>query len=230
MNKEKKTSLLLAIFAMFWFVVGGVCGFFMAKGIYNRPLVESVTRDTTTTIDTIPDIAPTPTDSAPVRTVIRWLPMAFPKASGSSNNESVGNPSPASTDNAVMEIDFLHTTDTVAVPVEVPITSKHYHGENYDAYVSGFEPSLDSIFVYNETQVITETITRMKPPNRLSLEVEAGTDYMTNDKDMSAFAFGDLTYRIKDSRFALGLRGGVIKMPSDKSQPFVGGVVKIRVF
>lgn len=230
MNKEKKTSLLLAIFAMFWFVVGGVCVFFIAKGMYDQPLQESVSRDTVILHDTVPDIAPTPTDSASVRTVIRWLPMAFPKASGSSNNESVGNPSPASTDNAVMEIDFLHTTDTVAVPVEVPITSKHYHGENYDAYVSGFEVNIDSIFVYNETQLITERVVVSKPPNRLSLDVEAGTDYMTNEKDMSAFAFGDLTYRIKDSRFALGLRGGVIKMPTDKSQMFVGGVIKLRIF
>ena len=30
MDKKKKTALALAIFATFWFVVGGVCGFFVA--------------------------------------------------------------------------------------------------------------------------------------------------------------------------------------------------------
>ena len=67
-ENKKKTALALAIFATFWFVVGGVCGFFVAKGMYDQPLQESVTRDTTTTIDTIPDIAPEPKDSTPVRT------------------------------------------------------------------------------------------------------------------------------------------------------------------
>lgn len=117
-------------------------------------------------------------------------------------------------------------TDTVAV--QVPITSKHYSGKKYDAYVSGYEPSLDSIKVYQKETVITETITRMKPPNRLSLDIEAGADYLTAQKDMATF--GDLTYKIRESRFAIGLRGGVVKMPTDKAETFVGGVVKLRIF
>ena len=91
-ENKKKTALALALFATFWFVVGGLCGFFVGKGIYDQPIVESVSRDTTTTIDTIPDIAPEPKDSTPVRTIIRWLPMKLPKKSGT--NESV----PASAD------------------------------------------------------------------------------------------------------------------------------------
>ena len=55
-------------------------------------------------------------------------------------------------------------------------------------------------------------------------------DYMTQAKDMATFAFGDLTYKIRDSRFAIGLRGGVIKPPADKAEPFVGGVIKLRIF
>ena len=207
-ENKKKTALALAIFATFWFVVGGVCGFFMAKGMYDQPIVESVTRDTVTLHDTIIQYAPKPVSVEKVRTEYKWLPVVR-------------------TD-TVTRTDYIAYHDTALV--EVPITSKHYHGENYDAYVSGFDVNIDSIFVYNETQVITETITRMKPPNRLSLDVEAGADYMTQAKDMATFAFGDLTYRIKDSRFAIGLRGGVIKPPADKAEPFVGGVVKLRIF
>ena len=215
-ENKKKTALALAIFATFWFIVGGLCGFFAAKGIYDQPLEERVSRDTTTTIDTIPDIAPAPKDSTPVKTVVRWLPMAVPKIV----HDTI--------DNVVEEINFLHTHDTVAV--EVPITSKHYQADEYDAWVSGFEANLDSIKVYQKETVITETITRMKPPNKLSLDVEIGTDYMTAEKEMSSYAYGDLTYNIKESRFAVGVRGGVLKMPTEKAQPNVGLVLKYRVF
>lgn len=205
---SKKTSLLLALFAALWFVLGGLCGFFAAKGIYDQPLEESVTRDTVTITDTVIQYAPKPVSVEKVRTEYKWLPVVR-------------------TD-TVTRTDYIAYHDTALV--EVPITSKHYHGENYDAYVSGFDVNIDSIKVYNETQVITETITRMKPPNRLSLDVEAGADYLTTQKDMATFAFGDLTYRIKDSRFAIGLRGGIVKMPTDKAEPFVGAVVKLKIF
>ena len=207
-ENKKKTALALAIFATFWFIVGGLCGFFVGKGIYDQPIVESVTRDTVTLYDTVIQYAPKPVSVERVRTEYKWLPVVR-------------------TD-TVSRTDYIAYHDTALI--EVPITSKHYHGENYDAFVSGFDVNIDSIFVYNETQVITETITRMKPPNRLSLDIEAGADYLTAQKDMATFAFGDLTYRIKDSRFAIGLRGGIVKMPTDKAEPFVGGVVKLKIF
>jgi len=215
---SKKTSLLLALFAMLWFVLGGLCGFFAAKGIYDQPLEESVTRDTTTTIDTIPDIAPTPKDS----THVKWLVRYLPAAPAETKHDTI-------TDVRYIELDHFRDS-TQMVAVEVPITSKHYQSPEYDAWVSGYEASLDSIKVYQKETVITETITQMKPPNRLSLDIEAGADYMTQAKDMATFAFGDLTYKIRDSRFAIGLRGGVVKMPTDKAEPFVGAVVKLKIF
>ena len=47
--------------------------------------------------------------------------------------------------NEVSEVVF----DTVMV--RLPIESKHYEGKDYEAWVSGYEPSLDSINVYNHT-------------------------------------------------------------------------------
>lgn len=231
MDKKKKTALALAIFATFWFVVGGLCGFFMAKGIYDQPLQESVTRDTTTTIDTIPDIAPEPKDSTPVRTIIRWLPMKLPKKSGT--NESVDNPFPASTDTVTQWQHFgiaEHFADTGnMIPVEIPITSKHYGSKDYDAWVSGFEVSLDSIKVYKETQYITETITRMKPPNKWELDLVGGFDYNTTRQDFTPYAGGEILY--KPNRLQVGVRAVVSKTANTgKFEPSVGGVVKIRVF
>lgn len=199
---------------MLWFVVGGVCGFFIAKGMYDQPIAESVTRDTVTITDTVIQYAPKPVSVEKVRTEYKLLPVY--RTDTVTQYYGITEQLPE------------HQQDSALV--EIPITSKHYSSEEYDAWVSGYEPSLDSIKVYQKETLITERIVTSKPPNRLSLDVEAGADYLTAQKDMSTFAFGDLTYKIKDSRFAIGIRGGVIKPPADKAEPFVGGVIKLRIF
>lgn len=56
--------------------------------------------------------------------------------------------------------DTLKTTDTIDVEVEIPIVQKIYQGTNYNAYVSGYKPYLDSIQIFNTT--IEKTITNTK--------------------------------------------------------------------
>lgn len=46
--------------------------------------------------------------------------------------------------------------------VEIPITQREYEGEDYHAWVSGYDPKLDSIFVYSRL----ERVTIRKPPDR----------------------------------------------------------------
>lgn len=201
---------------MLWFVLGGLCGFFAAKGIYDQPLQESVTRDTVTLYDTIVQYAPKPVSVEKVRTEYKWLPVVRTDTITKWQYFGISEQLPE------------HPQDSALV--EIPITSKHYSSEQYDAWISGYEASLDSIKVYSKETLITERVVVSKPPNRLSLDIEAGADYLTAQKDMATFAFGDLTYRIKESRFAIGLRGGIIKMPADKAEPFVGAVVKLKIF
>ena len=199
--------------------VGLICGlgigFCVGKGMYDRPVDESVSSDTVILHDTVPDIAPQPKDSVRTRWVTRWLPA---KPDTASRNGEIFRQFPQISSN-------FSATDSVAV--EVPITSKHYGGKNYDAYVSGFEPNLDSIFVYNETQIITETITRMKPPNKWALDVVGGVDYNTAQKNYTPYAVGELMY--KPNRLQVGIQGGVIKN-GDKAEPVIGGKVKIMIF
>ncbi len=203
---SKKHLIILAAVALLCLL----CGFFVAKGMYDRPLDESVSRDTVTLHDTVPDIAPKPKDSVHVKYVTRWLPRAV--------HDTI--------DHFVEVNNMMH--DTVAV--QVPITSKHYGGKNYDAYVSGFEPSLDSIFVYNETQLITETITRMKPPNKWSLSVNAGVDYGTTSQFWQPYASGELTIN-NDKRLQLGIEGGVKKSEvTNNFEPFAGAKLKLKIF
>lgn len=205
---SKKHLIILAAVALLCLL----CGFFVAKGMYDRPLDESVSRDTVTLHDTVPEYLPAPKDSARIKYVTRWLPAKHDTVYSENYAQSFA--------------EIMH--DTVAV--QVPITSKHYGGKNYDAYVSGFEPSLDSIFVYNETQYITETITRMKPPNKWSLSVNAGVDYGTTSKFWQPYASGELTIN-NDKRLQLGIEGGVKKNEvTNNFEPFAGAKLKLKIF
>jgi hypothetical protein len=185
MNKDEiKASIVLAAV----FALGALCGFFIGKGIYQPTYGEKVTRDTLIVRDTVFDYKPAPVDSARVRYVTRFLPVV--------KNDTI---------NHFVEVSkMIHDT----VEVQVPITSKHYQGKNYDAYVSGFETNLDSIFVYNETQYITETITKtVKDKGKhFFLDVGAGCEYQFNTK--AAVPFAELGARVKLGRFGIGAYGG----------------------
>jgi hypothetical protein len=177
--------------------------------IYNRcskANVVRVERDTIVVYDTIPDYHPVPKDSIVTKYVTRYLPVV--------SHDTIDH--------------FLEVTKMVhdSVLVEVPITSKHYGNDTYDAWVSGFEPSLDSIKVYRETQYITERVTISKPPNKWELDAAAGIDYNVKSQRYTPYAGGELMY--KPSRLQIGIRGGVTK--TDKFDPFAGAVIKYRLF
>lgn len=214
-NKVSKKHLIILAAAA---ILCLLCGFFVAKGMYDRPVDESVSRDTVILHDTVPDIAPEPKDSVRTRWVTRWLPM---KPDTVSRNGEIFPEFPQISAN-------FSATDTVAV--QVPITSKHYSGKNYDAYVSGFDVNLDSIYVYNETQYITETITKSKPPNKWSLSVNAGVDYGVKSQFWQPFASGELTIN-NDKRLQLGIEGGMRKSEvTNNFEPFAGAKLKLKIF
>jgi hypothetical protein len=158
------------------FIVGavlGICtGFFSAKAIYDRPIVEGTKRDTVIVTDTISQFFPKPVGVERIRTEYKWLTRVQP----------------------VGKTDTLLQHDSVLV--EVPIESKHYYAPEYEAWVSGYMPSLDSINVYQRTEYITETITRHKPPNRLSLGIQAGYGYGFKTKTWEPYVGAGLTIRI----------------------------------
>lgn len=180
----------------------------VSLAIYNRctskPVVVDVNRDTVVVYDTIPDILPKPKDSVLTRYVTRYLPIVH--------------------NDTIIKNDVITYHDSVFV--EVPITSKHYGNEQYDAYVSGYEPNLDSIFVYQKTEYITETITKMKPPNKWELDGMAVVNYNPKTQKYTPYIGGELTF--KPSRLQVGIQAGIAKL--DKVQPYVGGVVRYRVF
>ena len=206
------------IIASVFFAIGALCGFFLGKSMYQPTYGEKVERDTVLVHDTVPDINPTPKDSATIRYITRYLPIAKRDTSSRVDHFIEANN---------MVDHFADTSNMIAV--EIPITSKHYGSKDYDAWVSGYEPSLDSIKVYQRTEYITERITISKPPNKWELDLIGGLDYNTARQDFTPYAGGEILY--KPNRLQVGARAGVSKTANTgKVEPFIGGVVKIRLY
>ena len=70
---------------------------------------------------------------------------------------------------------LLTISDTIKVPyyvrdtLMIPIEQKYYAGESYKAWVSGYNPKLDSIVTFNTIQTISQ-IKGKYAENRLSIE------------------------------------------------------------
>lgn len=203
MSKDEIKGLivLVAVFAL-----GGLCGFFTGKAVYQPTYGEKVTRDTIRVTDTIPHYYPRPVEKQVVRYVTRFLPVH--------STDTVNR--------------YITMTDTMLV--EVPIESRHYHGKEYDAWVSGYEPSLDSIKVYNETQYITETITKtVKDKGKhFFLDVGAGCQYKFNAKTIVPYA--ELGLRFKAGKVGLGAYGGYEHdIGENKASPYVRAKVSYDI-
>ena len=115
-------------------IVAFICGLWLCLLITrctNKAATEQPIRDTI--VDTIKVVKPIAVDSVVTR--YKWV-----------NVERVKDTTIV---NEVSEVVF----DTIRI--RLPIESKHYTAESYDAWVSGYEPQLDSIKVY-QREVKTE--------------------------------------------------------------------------
>ena len=174
MSIDKKKVMAALIGCMLCLAAIGLIaiGFFIGKRVYDRPMDTDIQRDTVTLWDTIPHWYPVPVEVKPQKPQYKWLTKVE------------------------------HTTDTLlmrdSVLVEVPVESKHYHDNEYDAWVSGYEPSLDSIKVYQRTEYITETITKTINPKRKpwGIGFHAGYGYDFKTKTASPFVGVGISYDI----------------------------------
>jgi hypothetical protein len=128
-----------------------------------------------TVTDTVPFYLPVPKDSLVIRYVTKVLPVSSRENSEARDTEMVA-------------IALQHTGHGDSVAVEMPITQKKYETEAYRAYVSGFEPSLDSIFVYQKTinEKVVSTQVHTKQP-RLGVGVTTGVGYGVIHKKPDAY-------------------------------------------
>lgn len=151
---------------------------------------EDIVSDTITVYDTIPYIKPNPTDSTLLGYVTAKLPVSVPKLpkyvlkfpeSIQKSQDSVENfgksvPKYDEEVNFPIKIDNkgnspeISTNFPDSVNVQIPITQKVYEDSTYKAYISGYNASLDSFYIYPQTKIVTIK----EKPKRWHLSVSAG--------------------------------------------------------
>ena len=76
---------------------------------------------------------------------------------------------------------LVAVTDTVTVSDTVYMIlgreQRWYHGDRYDAWVSGYSPQLDSIWVYPETRYVTRDIISASPRKCNSIALESSASW-----------------------------------------------------
>lgn len=183
-NKFDCSRLTVALVFM---LVGLVLGGIISYGLFGCGTTIAVTeRDTTTYVDTIPYHHPVPKDSMVIKYVTRTLPK-----SGNNSVENIPQIGNIQGDNIPV---FAEVADSDSATVAIPITQKRYEGNDYRAWVSGFEPSLDSIYVFPTTTVIHER--SYKPPNRWHLGITGGFGYGFKSKHAEPYIGIGITYSL----------------------------------
>lgn len=124
--------------------------------------------DTTkvTVVDSVKKSFPVPVDSF----VIRYITKSLPIASDSATKQFVSD----------------------SVKVQIPISQKVYEDTLYRAYISGYEPNLDSITIKQRTTYITHTIRDKE--SRFRIGLQAG--YGLTPKGMQPYVGVGLSYRL----------------------------------
>lgn len=88
---------------------------------------------------------------------------------------------------------YVRTTDSVYITlrdttvvryrdtatISLPVTQKYYSSDNYRAWVSGYEPRLDSIMTFNKT--VTKTVTKEVEHKTTDLYIDAGSMMIKGD-------------------------------------------------
>lgn len=187
-GRRRRTSYItVALFAL----VAGMLGeraWYSSRGNCEAPT------DTVRTevIDTIPYYEPVARDSVVVRYVTKVLKVAEPAADAAGTVAlkvgradavalKVGVADAVGTDGTLVAKESQQTGRTDSVAVEIPITQKEYIADEYRAYVSGYMPNLDSIFVHEKTVsekvVVAQQQTQRSRQPRFGVGVITGVGY-----------------------------------------------------
>ncbi len=152
----------LLIIALVFLLVSLSANFYFFSRTPDIELIEEVvSRDTIR--DTVFIPAPTAKDSTLVRKSIVRLPVS------NKDSPAVVPEKPDSLrDSNIITADL----NKDSVDVEIPITQKVYEGNDYRAYVSGYNPNLDSLMIFRKSEYV-KIRSPTKPP-RFSVGLQAG--------------------------------------------------------
>ena len=139
-----------------------------------------------------------------------WLAMRGPKVETTVEHDTIWKdttiyqPQPAETINTgrvvYLRIPVPGERDTItlhdSIDVPIPIVQKRYDDSLYTAWVSGYDPNLDSIRV-REREVIT-TITKVvdRPASRFSIGPSVGLGYGVLNKQCDVFVGFTATWNL----------------------------------
>lgn len=88
---------------------------------------------------------------------------------------------PVYVENTRTDTMLVAVTDTVMVSDTVYMVldreQRWYHGDRYDAWVSGYRPALDSIYVYPETRYVTRETIFANPRKCNSITLESSASW-----------------------------------------------------
>lgn len=145
------------------FIVGIVCGLLTRCGEQDVGVTDVVRTDTIVKFDTVCIVEPVATDSVVIRYQTRWLAVAE-KPDTNMLGTVADEPYADVQGTVAAGLDAL-VNDVVAnnmppdsARVIVPFTQKTYETDDYKAWVSGYEPELDSINIYRRTETVTNTM------------------------------------------------------------------------
>ena len=142
------------------------------------------TSDTVIYKDTIPYYLPVPKDSIVLRYVVERLPVTIEDTTGYTKNGE----------------NYAHNPHQIipdSVDVVIPIEQKEYEDSTYHLWISGYKAQLDSIKVYRQKLIITNTILK-ENHNRWHIGLTAG--YGFGKSGLTPYIGVGVTY----SLFSLG--------------------------
>ena len=151
------------LFLLCTFIVGIVFGLLTRCEEQDVGVTDVMRTDTIVKFDTICIAEPVATDSVVSRYLTRWLAVAE-KPDTDVSGTVAEKPDTDVSGTVDIGVDAL-VNDVVAndmppdsARVIVPITQKTYETDEYKAWVSGYEPELDSINIYRRTETVTNTL------------------------------------------------------------------------
>ena len=179
-DKTLRIILLGLLIFMVGLIVSFIAGYWVGQKVERADMMQHTDTTIVTKYDTIPCYYPVPKDSS----VIRYITRSFPSEPQGTLAEAQGTLA-----------DTLSVKQD-SVSVTIPITQKVYEADSYRAYVSGYEPSLDSIFVREKTVRETVTIPVKQKQSRFGFGVGVGAGYGIINKKPDIFIGGTVNMRI----------------------------------
>ena len=195
MNKKEKDNIVGVMAAA---VFAGFClGAFLANHCYHFRGVTKMIADTVVVRDTVRGVMPTEKDSKVVGTVALPLVPSPLREGRDVWKLTDGKSASGVSDDAAMDArdgGEIGVSDTVWATV--PRTQKRYEDSTYTAWVSGYEPRLDSIEVYRKTVVVTKSVEGRGKSKRFNVGLTGGFGYGVFTRKPDVWVGVGCTWRI----------------------------------